>query len=174
MFKSLLLLFSFAFTAFSFNDPLNSLPTGSYLGEGRIVTTAGGAASYASYAEFDGSQMSLFVARDGTLFGYDLTFEFSNNGFFTVEATENVNGTLTNHYGDGYCQSIQCHFHFETDTRVVEETLTFAHTENKIYAIGSMRYFDENGDEQMMSWEEQLVSLTAMTDVSDGDEEDEE
>jgi hypothetical protein len=164
MFKALMLLSSFALTAFSFNDPITSLPEGSYLGEGVVVTTTGATASYASFASFESDTMSLMVVRDGSLFSYSLDFTFSSNGFFIVDATENVNGVITNHFGEGYCRSIQCHFNFETDTRIVEETLTFANWENKIYAIGSMRYVDENGLPQTMSWEERLLLVTEKTD----------
>ncbi len=159
--------FFLALSLFANHNPISEFPSGQYLGEGHLVYTNGAEASYATYATINSDELNFSIVRGGELFAYNLYFEFGENGFFTVTATENRYGEETTHYGQGYCQSVQCHFSFDLDNGRVEETLTFATWENKIYTIGSMYYYDENGDQQAISWEEGFFLLDF-----DGDSDD--
>ena len=167
MFKVLLIAFTLALAAFS-HQPITELPAGNYLGEGNLVSTLGSEYTYASYASISSDRLNFTIVRDGDLFSYDIHFAFDDNGFFTVRATEDTGEDIVIHDGYGYCQSVQCHFDIETDTRKIEETLTFKSWEGKLYTIGSMRYVDENGDEQALAWEEQYF-LISDNDDGDGD-----
>lgn len=160
MFRSAIFVFSFALTGFAHHDPITELPPGTYLGEGKMISMQGDEYTYASQATINSDELNLAIVRGGELFSYNLYFNFNDHGFFTVEATEyDEDGNELTHYGNGYCASVQCHFSFDLDNRKIEETLTFATWEDKIYTIGSMRYVDEYGNDQALSWEERFLLL---------------
>lgn len=155
------------------HNPITEFPAGTYLGLGRLSFTNGShgvATEYASYAIFKEDELSLYIGRDGDLFSYNLTFHFTDSGFFTVQAHENQlddDGELLIYEGWGYCQTIQCHFDVDLGDRQIEETITFSIWENEIRTLGSMRYSDENGDAQAMSWEERFGKLPDHGDDDD-------
>jgi hypothetical protein len=140
------------------HDFINEFPAGTYLGEGRLSSTWGQDTSYSTMAIVDSEDLQFTIVREGELFSYALSFAFYDGGFFDVEATDS-RAPDVNYYGRGYCKSVQCHFDIALDDRLVEETITFATWESKIYTVGSMWMAqpDENGDSQGMSWEERFL-----------------
>lgn len=145
-------------TSIAHHDPITELPLGIYLGEGSYIRSDGEEGTYASHAKVSSYEVDLSLVRDGELFTYNLDFDFDANGFFEVHATEHaIDGQELTHQGYGYCASVQCHYTIPLTNRVIEETITF--WEENIYKLGSMRYKDADGEDQIFAWEERLLRL---------------
>lgn len=159
----------FAIAGLADNYPMEEFPEGTYLGEGRHGNTNGDDGTYSSYALIYSNEWDLFYVRDGQRYRYNIYFDFANEGFFSAQATEYSNdGQQKTHVGNGDCGSVSCHFTFNIGDRVLEETITFATNEDRIYRRGSMSVIDPDGSVRATHWEETMLR------IDDGSSSDEE
>jgi len=165
----------FSISGFAHHDPITEFPEGTYLGEGKFVRTTGEEGHYSSYASFYSDEWYFALVFEDRLSVYELYFTFQFEGFFAVEAVEHTpDGDEYTHYGYGHCGSVQCHYVFDLENRTIEETVTFATWHNKIFRLGSMRYLDENGDLQTISWEERMMLMQDPGHDDDDDDDDDD
>lgn len=134
---------------------------GKYLGLGNYVSTQGLSGTFSSYAEISPNFWQLAYFRNDALLRYDAVMEVDENGFFdtmilrTTEGKEEIVG------GYGYCLENYCHLSTTIDDNAFEETITFLE-DNRIKRVGSLRYYDEDGNEQTMRWTENLVEMNML------------
>jgi hypothetical protein len=159
----------FAIVGLADHYPMDEFPEGTYLGEGRHGNTNGDDGTYASYAVISSNQWELFYARDGQRFQYNIDFDFTDEGFFSALAIEYTNdGQEKIHVGNGDCGSMSCHFTFNVGDRVLEETITFAAEQNRIFRRGSMSVTDPNGAVRATHWEETMIKIPDDFNDEDG------
>ncbi len=148
--------------------PITEFPTGQYLGLGHYVTATNQRGTYSSFADVGPDSFQANYVREYGVGNFSLSFDFNENGFFTVIITEHqVLGDIE-HEGYGYCQSVQCHIRADLGNRLFEETVTFATWENKIYRLGSLSNppyaIPAN---VIMAWEETMVRVGEHDDLVD-------
>lgn len=136
-------------------------PSGQYLGEGKYTISNGTQGTYASFADLEGEEWQLSYLRHGQPLLYSVDLEFKDFGFFDAFISENnSDGEQMVHPGEGYCGSRQCHLSFDLDDRYIEETITLYPEENRIIRLGSLSYFDDNDNQQIVFWQENMVRIS--------------
>lgn len=157
---------------------ITEFPEGSYLGQGRYVTSVGQEGNYSSYADVYIDEWSAAYLRDGHLTTYNAIFNFSSHGSFDVDVTQfGKAGKKSTHVGRGQCIDSTCHLNVELDHGLLAETVTFFPNENRIERLGSLRYKDQNGAEQMIAWKENMMRIDSDDEdggVGDGGGDDED
>ncbi|GEM_PF-2331910 len=169
--KTALLLALFSISSFATYEPITEFPEGNYLGMGHYYTDNDQEGYYASYAEVYYDGWELYYGREYGLAAFSLSFDFANNGFFKVNMVEHLNHKAQDHNGqgqdkyyegEGYCGSVQCHVSVDMGSdRKLEETVSFATWENKLYRLGSLRKTFANGHSVITKWEEKMDLMTA-------------
>lgn len=141
--------------------PILEFPEGRYLGLGHYITADNQRGTYSSFADVKTSSWQVNYLREYGNEAYGVDFAFSDNGQFTVTLLAYINNELDAiYFGDGYCQSVQCHISVDMQDRIFEETVTFLTDEKKIYRLGSISRIDDYGYPTFaMSWEESLMSV---------------
>jgi hypothetical protein len=141
MLKSLVLSLIFAASASALAFP--TIPDGNYSGHGRWKDTAGHTGNYTVETTVANGVISqnYRYARGGARFV--LTTNLTGHGFFAVME----NGQKI---GDGYCQSVVCHYSAAMSGANLEESLTF--WQGNFYRVGSKKIGDLT-----ISWEESLT-----------------
>lgn len=131
---------------------------GKYLGLGNYLSTSNGKGTYSSYLEVSPDIWSLAYVRGDALLRYDAFLETDENGFFDTLIIRSTEGKETIFGGFGYCLENYCHLSTTIDDNAFEETITFLEG-NRIKRVGSLRYTDEDGNEQTMRWVEGLFEM---------------
>jgi hypothetical protein len=140
--------------------PKMQFPSGNYLGEGEYMVSNGAVGNYASFLDLNSSEWKLFYLRHGQPDLYTVSLEFFTLGFFDAYISKIDDRDFAEaHLGNGYCISNVCHFYFDLGDRYIEETITLVPEKNKIERVGSLRYLDENDEEQTVAWNEILVRM---------------
>ncbi len=153
--------------------PITDFPTGQYLGLGHYITASDQSGTYSSLATVNWNTWKVDYVREYGVGAFSLSFDFSDNGFFTVALTEHTALGDISHEGHGYCQSVQCHISANLGDRLFEETVTFATWEKKIFRVGSLSSPDVAGAPGLiMAWEEMMVRVGGEDDEDDGAGED--
>lgn len=131
---------------------------GKYLGLGKYISSTGYSASYSSYTEISPNIWSLAYVRDDSLVKYYAFFDVTEDDFFNTNVIKFSDEDGQIYSGYGYCLENYCHVTVEMDDNDFEETVTFLEN-GKIKKVGSLRYLDESGNNQMMRWEEKLTRM---------------
>jgi hypothetical protein len=128
--------------------PKMQFPEGNYLGEGKYMVSNGAVGNYASFLDLNSSEWRLHYLRHGQPYLYTVSLEFFTLGFFDA---------YINKIDDQ--DFVETHFYFDLGDRYIEETIMLIPEKNKIERLGSLRYFDENDEEQTVAWNEVLMRI---------------
>lgn len=141
MFKSLVLSMLLGASASALAFP--TIPEGTYTGKGRFKDTAGHTGSYTvetSVANGVVSQVYRYASGGAR---FVLTTNLTGHGFFAVME----NGQKV---GEGYCQTVVCHYSALMGGANLEESLTY--WQGNLYRVGSKKIGNLT-----ITWEESLL-----------------
>lgn len=143
--KSIALTFSllFAFTALSAITPITTFQSGTYLGSGSYRTSNGASGTYASYITLQNSGWNIIQFRNGALYFYASVLNIDENGFFTIQITDNSNPAQpVTSLGQGNCGSDRCQFNVNLNNGVFVKTIVFDSLNRLVHSSGAIRYND--------------------------------
>lgn len=156
----ILVLFCAVISKLTLAAPLMQFPEGKYLGEGKYMVSNGMEGAYSSFLDLDNSQWKLFYLRNGDQFIYSVSLQFFTLGFFEAYMDKyDKEGLLEKYPGYGYCMSKLCHFYFDLSDKFIEETIFINSSQHKIERLGSLKYTDQNDQEQRLAWNEVMVRI---------------
>lgn len=151
------------------DNPIIEFPGGIFLGEGQYTISNGMKGTYASHIDLEGDEWKLAYVRNGKPLIYNVYVSFNDLGFFDASISEqDSDGSYNSYFGGGYCGRKQCHLSFDLGDRLIEETLALSLDDNTIYRLGSLTFYDENYDQQVVAWEETMHRI----DSQDSDKRD--
>jgi len=137
--KTMILALAVAASANGF--ALTAFPQGSFHGQGRWSDSTGKSGQYSVETKTSANSVASHYRFGSETRDWNFSAAFKQ-GFFDV-----MSGGRE--LGQGYCQSVQCHYQVDFGGGSLEETLTFV--DGKLYKVGSKKVSGIT-----ISWEEAL------------------